>query len=262
MEEVKLAFLDLDGTVLDDNYSPKDFMPIIRRMKELGFIIVLNSNKTIEEQIYFRKLLGIGGPFVVESGAAYLIPEGMLPEREGSSYDGFELVVLGMRIEEIEEKLRKVEEKIGKIKRFTKMSPEEIAEITGLPLELAKLAKKRRFSEVIPVQEGIERIREEVLKLGLHWKPGRTLNIVGANVDKGTATREIIKRFSRHFKVKSLAAGDSWTDLPMVNSVDLGFYICSKEPPREVSKRVILVKSREELIERLGEELEKFRGNT
>ncbi len=258
VQEVKLAFLDLDGTVLDENFSPKDFLPLIEKMKELGFKIILNSNKTIEEQLYFRKLLGIEDAFVVESGAAYLVPEGELPEKIGESFDGFRLMVLGMRIEKIEEKLEKIERRIGKIKRFTKMDPKEISEITGLPLFLAEKAKMRRFTEVIPLQPGIERIREEVIKEGLHWKPGRTLNVVGAEVDKGTATREIVRLYSKYYRVKSLAAGDSWTDVPMVNSVDLGFYICSKEPPQEVGKNVILVRSREELIEKLGEIVERF----
>ena len=68
-----VVFTDLDGTLLDENYSYKETLPIISRLLELGFRIVLCSSKTRREIEFYRKVLGIDDPFISENGAAIFV---------------------------------------------------------------------------------------------------------------------------------------------------------------------------------------------
>lgn len=100
------------------------------------------------------------------------------------------------------------------------MSVEDVAEITGLSLELAKLAKMREFSETIVFAE------EEALdELKKHFNVaigGRFIHVYGKNADKGKAVRILTDLYKEIYgDVISIGIGNSYTDEPMLRAVDI-----------------------------------------
>ena len=77
-----VVFSDLDGTLLDENYSFEVAQPVIARLKALNVPIVLCSSKTRLEIEYFRTKMGINDPFISENGAAIFVPSGYFEVRE------------------------------------------------------------------------------------------------------------------------------------------------------------------------------------
>ncbi|MEM9568306.1 MAG: HAD-IIB family hydrolase, partial [Cyanobacteria bacterium P01_E01_bin.34] len=74
-----LVFTDIDATLVDhQTYSFEAALPAIARLKRLGYPIIFNSSKTIAEQQQLRIELNIQAPFIVENGAAVVIPAGTL----------------------------------------------------------------------------------------------------------------------------------------------------------------------------------------
>ncbi|MEO0354349.1 MAG: HAD hydrolase family protein, partial [Cyanobacteria bacterium P01_A01_bin.3] len=74
-----LVFTDLDATLVDhQTYSYEAALPAIARLKQLDYPIIFNSSKTIAEQQHLRAELDIQTPFIVENGAAVVIPPGTL----------------------------------------------------------------------------------------------------------------------------------------------------------------------------------------
>ena len=70
-----ILFSDLDGTLLDhDDYRWHAAGPALERLKAANIPLVLNSSKTMPEIRALREELGNNDPFIVENGAAVVIP--------------------------------------------------------------------------------------------------------------------------------------------------------------------------------------------
>jgi mannosyl-3-phosphoglycerate phosphatase len=112
------------------------------------------------------------------------------------------------------------------IKGFGDMDVVEVAQLTGLSLEKAALAKQRQFSEPF-VMEDPARLKE----LGT-WAAGRGLavvqggrffHLIGAGQDKGRAVRylaEVLRR-SVSEPMVTIGIGDSPNDETMLAAVDV-----------------------------------------
>ncbi|MEP5979763.1 MAG: HAD-IIB family hydrolase, partial [Marinobacter alexandrii] len=76
MTKPKLLIIsDLDGTLLNhENYRWDDAAPALKRLDQSGIPLILNSSKTAPEIRKVRQELGNGAPFIVENGAAVVIP--------------------------------------------------------------------------------------------------------------------------------------------------------------------------------------------
>jgi len=71
-----IIFTDIDGTLLDKEYSFQDVQPIIKKLQSVNIPIILCSSKTRSEIEYYRSKLDIKEPFISENGAAIFIPKG------------------------------------------------------------------------------------------------------------------------------------------------------------------------------------------
>ncbi len=70
-----LLFSDLDGTLLDhDSYDWSPAKPALERLAAADIPVVLNSSKTAGEIQAVREQLGNTAPFIVENGAAVIVP--------------------------------------------------------------------------------------------------------------------------------------------------------------------------------------------
>lgn len=243
---MKIIFLDLDKTLIGEDYSPEPAKKIVNFLKERGFKIIFNSSKTKAEQEYYRRALNVTDPFIIENGSAIYIPKGYFNfdfpynREEGRYY----VIELGTKYETIRKVLDKIGEHFG-LKYYGNSTIEEIIEFTGLPKELAELAVKREYSETIfkwereGFQKYIERRNLKIIK-------GSRFYTVTGDTNKGKAAKMLIGLYSKSEKVESYAVGDGENDIPMLEVVDHPFAI---NLPYKRAKNIKTIKELMEVIE-------------
>jgi predicted mannosyl-3-phosphoglycerate phosphatase (HAD superfamily) len=75
-----LVFSDMDGSLLDHHsYSFAAALPMITALEQLDIPLILASSKTRAEILDLRTALGNRHPFIVENGAAIVIPKQAFP---------------------------------------------------------------------------------------------------------------------------------------------------------------------------------------
>lgn len=218
-----IIFTDLDGTLLDSEYSLKDALGAIDRIKNDGIPLIPVTSKTRAEVESLMNAISIKGPFITENGGGVFIPEGSLPfPLKGERSDGMRVIRLGIDYNEIRAAFVDLREKTGfRMTGFADIAPEEITERTGLPIEEARLAKQRDFDEAFFLDSGsVEALRPLVEARGLTLTRGRILHMTGPN-DKGKAI-EVLKDVYRavYGKVVTIGLGDAENDMPLLKSVD------------------------------------------
>lgn len=188
--------------------------------------IVFCSSKTRKEIEHFRKKIGVCDPFIVENGGAIFIPRNYFPFIPANSKpaEQFDVIELGIPYAVVREKLARIKLETGAgIVGFGDLTAEEVAAETGLPLNLAKLAKQREYDEPCRLLWGNEK---EVLaaaeKEGLVFvKGGGYFHLLGGS-DKGKATTILKDFYAKAFgKIMTFGVGDSPADAPMLNAVDM-----------------------------------------
>lgn len=226
-KDIKIViFSDLDGTLLDKKYDYQRSKPIIGQLLFLNVSIVLCSSKTKAEIEFYRKELGIDDPFISENGSAIFIPRGYFQfdypfTRQTQEYN---VVELGTTYSVAREKLGKVKRSsAAKIIGFGDMTKEELAEDSGLPLALARLAKRRQYDEPFRIMEGNENeVLDSIVAEGLRYAKGGTYIHIMGNSDKGKAAAILKGLYARGFsELVTFGLGDSPNDLSMLEVVDV-----------------------------------------
>lgn len=223
-----ILFTDLDGSLLDpQSYSYEGSQEAIRWLKERQIPIIFCSAKTRAEQEVYRKALEIDDPFIVEEGGAILIPRGYFPFplRPQRWVDEYAVVELGLPYEQIRAVLAQLKDEFrGEIKTFGDLRAEEIAQDSGLSLEMARLARQREYTETLKLEgteEEVRRFLRRVEEKGLGWSRGERYYRVRGKADKGEAARMLLNLFRKAFgQVRSIAIGNSLSDEPMLRVVD------------------------------------------
>ncbi|AIF68728.1 hypothetical protein PAP_01440 [Palaeococcus pacificus DY20341] len=241
---MKVIFLDLDKTLIGDDYSPEPARDIVEELKKRGFRIVFNSSKTRAEQEYYREELGIGDPFIVENGSGIYIPKDYFPFSFNFSraVDDYFVIDLGVEYDRIREVLNAVGDEFG-LKYYANSTLEEIIAFTGLPEELAKLAMKREYSETVFRWEK-EDFENALKARGLDVSRGSRFYNIHGKTDKGKAAEVLLSLYRRLGDVESYAVGDGLNDFPMLDIVDFAFIIGPLEHPRAKN-----ISSLEEIME-------------
>ncbi len=224
-----VIFTDLDGTLLDhDTYSCEVVMPLVASLSKAGIAIVFCSSKTLAEQEVYRKKLGIASPFIVEDGGAIFISKGYFPfsHKYHRVTGGYQVIELGISYREIRRILREIREKNNlAIYGFGDMDAAQIAELTGLDMAQARLAKKREYEETLNLTGSEQEIRLTLSKIeesGLKWSRGGRFYSVSGGSNKGKATRLLIGLFNQKLgRIKTIGVGDSLNDMPMLAEVDV-----------------------------------------
>ena len=229
-----VVYSDLDGTVLDENYSFTEAQPIIQKLQALNTAIVLNSSKTRAEIQHYRTKLAINDPFIAENGSAIYTPENYFrtPYKPTKKVGHYDIIELGTPYPSLRQKLEAIK-KASKteIIGFGDMTTEEIAKETRLPIALAKLAKEREYDEpfrITPEREGSA--LQAIAAQGLcYTKGGRYYHLMGCN-DKGKATKILTDIYKKEFQsIVTVGVGDGPNDECMLKLVDKPFFIKNNE---------------------------------
>ena len=203
-----VIFTDLDGSLLDHgDYSFSGALPMLSYIKKHHIDLIYTTSKTRKECMLLQKEMGISAPFIVENGACICYLDG----RE---------TLLGRPHEEIALFIDRYREAFG-ILAFKDMSVEEICRHTGFDAVQAALAKEREFSEpfLIDSTMDIEALKRIAEKEGFAiLRGGRFYHCVGAGQDKGRAVRSVMKHYPGY---RSIALGDNFNDIPMLEAVDI-----------------------------------------
>ncbi|ALM76561.1 mannosyl-3-phosphoglycerate phosphatase [Thermococcus barophilus] len=242
---MRVIFLDLDKTLIGDDYSPEPAKQIIDELKRRGFRIIFNSSKTRAEQEYYRKALNVEDPFIVETGSAIYIPKNIFPfkfnfTRETQKYF---IIELGESYRKIQNVLSEISWVFG-LKYYGNSTIEEIMKFTGLPKHLAELAARREYSETI-FRWRNEKFVDIIKSKGLTVSKGSRFYNVHGNTNKGKAAHVLLLLYSKLFgDVESYAVGDSFNDFPLFEVVDKAFIVGNLKHPEAVN-----ISSIKELLE-------------
>tara|TARA_R110000824_G_scaffold52692_4_gene146150 strand:+ start:84092 stop:84892 length:801 start_codon:yes stop_codon:yes gene_type:complete len=223
-----LVVTDLDSTLLDHHsYSFAPAIPALDRLKTLHIPLILNTSKTAAELVQIRKALDNSAPFIVENGAAVLMPEG---EEKLNHYPG-------MNRAEILTVMNALRAQFSlRYTGFADMSPTEVAAITGLSIAEAELSQQRQFTEPLLWEDTDEQwqlFTEGLHKAGLSVVKGGRFWHVSSGADKGQALDYLRTYYLNKNGVRPLiiALGDSENDIAMLRAAD--FAVLVKSPARD-----------------------------
>lgn len=215
---------DLDGTLLDSSsYSFAAAQPALEIIQTRGIPLILCSSKTRTEIESYRQRLHNRHPFITENGGGIFIPQGYFSASfEAEAFDGYNLIRLGTPYTEIRNRFVRLRQQLGvKVRGFADMTDEEVAALTGLSRDEARLSKQRDFDEPF-VFDGVpdKRFLQAIEESGLRWTQGQFFHIMGDH-DKGRAV-DLLKSLYQHEygTVTSIGLGDSLNDLQMLQAVD------------------------------------------
>ena len=233
-----VVFTDLDGTLLDrESYSYQAAKPALQALRRHRVPLVFCTSKTRAEVEVARQDFGNEAPFIVENGAAIFIPRGYFNSPVASavasakSRKKYELIRLGIPYRRVVAALRRASARSGcQVRGFHEMTATEVAELSGLTLAKARLAKRREYDEPFllqsenPAEIGslLSRIEEE----GLTWTRGGRFYHIRGRHNKGQAARILIGLFRRSRpEVITVGAGDGPNDISLLEAVDLPIWI-------------------------------------
>jgi mannosyl-3-phosphoglycerate synthase len=229
VETKKVVFTDLDGTLLHPlQYSYAAALESLRKLQKAGIPIIFCSAKTRQEQQVYREELGIKAPFIVENGAAIVIPKEYfhLPFSFSRMLDDYYIIELGTPYQQVRDKLKSLYDKCeAKITCFGALNIEEVAKLTGLNLRMAALAQQREYSETLVIQGSKKQIQlalKNIKEIGLSYTFGGKFWEVYQGSDKSKAVKILMELFRLNFgEVITISIGDSENDEGMLATVDI-----------------------------------------
>ena len=235
---------DLDGTLLDHHsYSFAPASGALALIAERDYPLILNSSKTREEMLALQSELGFRQPlpFICENGAAVYLPEG----------DGWRChPFANLRSDWLPWVHQQRDQHHYPFEGFSDWSAEQIAEITGLPLEKATRAAQRQFSEPL-LWRGSDQQREQfsqaIAEQGLRLVRGGRFYSLQGQFDKAEAMLWLRDYYTKQQtstkrqggaeqsnsctkgEVVTIALGDSPNDQAMLNAADIAVVIKSAQ---------------------------------
>jgi mannosyl-3-phosphoglycerate phosphatase len=234
MNNMKIIFTDLDGTLLDhDTYSFAAANQTIHLLKKQNIPLIFCTSKTMKESCYWQNKIDNKHPFIVENGGGIYIPKQYFPfsfefNKKDSSYF---IIQLGASLSLLKRTMNKLLT-LFDISSFLTMTVDEIMKVTGLPKDQAKLASQREFD--IPFIINDETQLKEISKM-IHnhhlciTKGGRFYHLTGNN-DKGKAISLTTQLYKKQYgSIITIGIGDSENDFSMLNNVDKAYLVKKKD---------------------------------
>ena len=234
--EQLIVFSDLDGTLLDhETYAFDGARPALEQLGRAGIPLVLCTSKTVAELAPIRAALDNDGPFIVENGGAVLIPDGYfsvpIEADRIERYGDMIVIPIGDSYAALVAALARASRETGvRVRGFADMTAAEVAEVTGLSLDRARLARVRDFDEPFEIldPDGADALLAAIEREGKRWTAGgRFHHITGAN-DKAAAVRLLSDLYRRQFgTMTTVGLGDAPNDLEFLREVDVPIVMAS-----------------------------------
>ncbi|MCC7176360.1 MAG: HAD-IIB family hydrolase [Bryobacterales bacterium] len=233
---VLAVFTDLDGTLLDrDTYAFEAARPALDLLSRHGIPVVLCTSKTRAETEVWRRRLGNSAPFIVENGGAAFVPPGCFPFPVPGAVErgGYLAIEFGDPYLSLVSALKDASLACGvRVRGFHDMSPEEVAQRSGLSVEEARLARQREYGEPFLILDptGEPALLAAIERSGKRWtRGGRFHHITGGN-DKAGAVRILSDAFRRlHPDLTTVGLGDGLNDAGFLRVVDVAFLVRSPD---------------------------------
>ncbi len=221
-----IIFTDLDGTLLDSEYSFEKAVPALDLIKERGIPLIVCSSKTRVEIEHCRKQLNNEESFITENGGGVFVPKKlriMNYELRMKDEKDYHVLELGASYTDLRKALLELRDEGFNVKGFGDMSINEVSELTGLKPEDAERAKQRDYDEpfVFNGDKNAEaRLKKRIKAKGFNYTKGEYFHIMGDS-DKGRAV-DIVKKLyvKENQEIVTIAIGDSINDIEMLQSVD------------------------------------------
>jgi mannosyl-3-phosphoglycerate phosphatase len=241
-----VVFTDLDGTLLDTRaYTFDDAIPALQVLREKGIPLILCSSKTKTEIEQYRERLGNDHPFISENGGGIFIPEGYFNLNSiDFPYDvqrrnGYSKIGLGAGYEDLRAVIVQLRREGFDVEGFGDMTDERVAEVTGLSLKEASMAKIRDSDEPFLFhgdEKNLPSLLHSIINKGYKYTQGHFLHVLGDN-DKGKAMSILIDLYREKIgELVSIAVGDSPNDTPMLGMAD--FPILVRKPDGSYDSRM------------------------
>jgi mannosyl-3-phosphoglycerate phosphatase len=206
-----LVVTDLDGSLLDEAYSFEAARPALTALEAGGIPLVLASSKTRAEMVPLAERIGLCSPLIVENGGAILV------FRE----QGYEAIARGVEHSTLRRALEEIGRETGAVVRgLSSFDPADVAFLTGLDSEAARLALTREHDEpfIVGVRSKARALQEAAARRGLRvTRGGRFFHLTG-DTDKGQAFRQLLDLLGK--PRQTLGLGDAQNDLPLLEAVD------------------------------------------
>lgn len=249
MDKQIIIFTDLDGSLLDSNYSFEKAKPALEMINNNNIPLVLCSSKTRAEIELMRIRLKNSHPFISENGGGIFIPVGYFTYKNGRtlhvvrSRKDYQIIRLGVGYHDLRMTVGELRDMGFNIKGFGDMSVREVSELTGLKMSDAKRAKQRDFDEPFVFrgsQYALSKLKQTIKLKGLAYTTGDHHHLMG-DTDKGMAVHLLSRQFRKQYeKIITVALGDSPNDIEMFDKVDHAVII--QKPDRSYDKRIKMKK--------------------
>ena len=228
-----LVFSDLDGTLLDhETYCWLAAAPAIEELRRRNIPLILSPSETKAEQLVLRRGAGNDHPFIVENGAA-AVPVGYFPGLDHSLDRDGDLLIrrFGAPRAEILALLAELRAKGHRFEGFQDWTPEQLAEVASMPVELAVLALDRCCSEPLLWRgdsASLHYLQERADAAGLRLvQGGRFLHLMG-RFDKADALGWLRERYEADGRPRcTVVLGDSPNDAAMLDAADIAVVVRS-----------------------------------
>lgn len=226
-----IVFSDLDGSLLDhDTYDWQPARQWLARLRAHDIPVILTTSKTQAEVSVLRQELGLEHwPFIAENGALAVLPDSWrdhpdYPRKTFSADYGL-----------ICTQLQRLRREAGyDFTGFSDLTPQEVADLTGLTASAAQRACQRDASE--PIQwhgddRALQSFRQALARHGLELtQGGRFHHVMGGGVSKGEAARWLLAQYRqrRPQPAISLGLGDGPNDVSLLRAMDYAVAIAGK----------------------------------
>ncbi|MFS2220904.1 mannosyl-3-phosphoglycerate phosphatase-related protein [Pantoea sp. B65] len=212
---------DLDGSLLDHHtYSWQPAQSWLEKLQQHQIPLVICSSKTASEIIPLQQQLGFSAaPFIAENGALVQLDRAdgeVIRHHAGKDYS------------EICHCLRRLRQQYQfRFSGFADFTDQEVAEITGLTVRNAALARRREASESLVWRDSDQQFaafRQALDQQGLALtQGGRFWHVMARGSGKGAALAWLLQQYPQQYI--TIGLGDGPNDAPMLDRVDYAVVI-------------------------------------